>query len=53
MDQNDAVTFGVDSVDSLISTFSNNGSLDNVPIAGSQEEGLSKSVHTSGTTGSF
>jgi hypothetical protein len=53
VDQSNAVTFGVGSVDSLISTYSNRGSLYNVPVAGSEEEGLSKLVHTSSTTTSF
>ena len=53
MEQSNAVTFGVGSVDSLISTFSNRGSLDNVPFAGSEEEGLSKLVPTSSTMTSF
>lgn len=44
MDQSNAVTFGVGSVDSLISNFSNRGSLHNVPLAGSDEDGLSKLV---------
>lgn len=43
MDQSNAVTFGVGPADSLISNFSNRGSLYNVPVAGS-EEGLSKLV---------
>jgi hypothetical protein len=44
VDQSNAVTFGVGPVDSLISNFSNRGSLYNVPVVGSEEEGLSKLV---------
>jgi uncharacterized protein DUF5127 len=53
VEQSDAVTFGVGSVDSLIGTFSNRGSLHNVPVAGSLEEGLSELVRSSGITTSF
>ncbi|KAN0113464.1 hypothetical protein V8E52_007745 [Russula decolorans] len=42
--RSNAVTFGVGSVDSLISTFSNRGSLYNVPVVGSEEEGLSNTT---------
>jgi len=53
VEQSDAVTFGVGSEHALISTFSNCGSLHNVPVAGSLEEGLSKLVGASGITTSF
>ncbi len=53
MEQSDAVTFGVGSEHSLISTFSNRGSLHNVPVAGSLEEGLSKLVGASDIMTSF
>ncbi|KAI0280295.1 hypothetical protein BGY98DRAFT_1076449 [Russula aff. rugulosa BPL654] len=42
--RSNAVTFGVGSADSLIRTFSNRGSLYNVPVAGSEEEGLSNTT---------
>lgn len=42
--RSNAVTFGVGSVDSLISTFSNRGTLHNVPVVGSEEQGLSNTT---------
>lgn len=50
VEQSDAATYGVGSVDSLISNFSNHGSLHTIPGTGPLVEGLSKSVYTSDST---